>query len=677
MAFRLGIDTGGTYTDAVLIDEQLQVRASFKSLTTRQDLSIGIERAMQGLPQEMLSQIELVSLSTTLTTNSVIEGRGADVCVLLAGYSERQLAKSELHHLVAKDAAIVLEGGHDATGDEIQPLDEVRARQHILKYKDSVAAFAISAMFATRNNQHELRLRSIVEELCDKPVACGHELASSLGAPQRALTAVLNARMIPYIHQLVRSVKAILKLREIGAPLMIVKGDGSLVNTQVALEQPVSTVLSGPAASVIGACALSGLQNAIVIDMGGTTTDIAVVRNGQPTLSTDGAQVGDWRPMIEAVKVFCVGLGGDSEVQMKGAQGLTIGPRRVVPISLLARQYPWVIARLKQQLACYPNARHNKFVLPLEGDEQLLSMLTAEQLNAWYQLQQGPIELDQASETDRELVKSLAKLQRLGLAIYSGFTPTDAAHVLGLSSHLDREAAQLAGKIWSNQMRCLYGFGNWQSDDAVGPSQQVIELLHEKISQTLIEASLNQLGSLSHSRAAQLTQLLTRLVLNKDTGESDTAALFNIDFCSDYPLVAVGAPASSYYPAVAKRLGVKLFLPKHGEVASAVGAVMGSVVQRAQVTISQPSVGIYRLYHRGEPEQFTRLAEAIAKAEVLATEEATSMAKVAGASCVEVTITHTRNHVEHPIDGELFLDCQVQASATGRPSYRTLKPNSQ
>ena len=317
MAYRLGIDTGGTYTDAVLVDGQQQVVASFKSLTTREDLSLGIGRAIAGLDCEMLLDIELCSLSTTLTTNSVVEGQGANVAVLLAGYNPRQVQKIGLQSIVAKAATVILSGGHDADGMQQQPLDEITARQSIIRLKNCVSAFAISSMFATRNNAHELRLRALVEELTGKPVACGHELASSLGAPQRALTAVLNARMIPFIQQLIYSVQKILTQRQIVAPLMIVKGDGSLINTATAMQQPVTTVLSGPAASVVGACALSGVKNALVVDMGGTTTDIAIVTNGQPQLCSSGAKVGNWQPMVEAVKVFCSGLGGDSEVRIK------------------------------------------------------------------------------------------------------------------------------------------------------------------------------------------------------------------------------------------------------------------------------------------------------------------------------------------------------------------------
>ena len=679
MSFRLGIDTGGTYTDAVLVNDQQKVVATFKSLTTRHDLTIGIGNALEGLPNELLQNITLVSLSTTLTTNSVVEGQGAPVCVLLPGYNERQLEQSGLRDIVSAEAAFILAGGHNATGEEQEPLDEDAAREAILKLKDSVSAFAISSMFGTRNSSHELKLRSMVEELSGKPVACGHELASSLGAPQRALTAVLNARMVPYIQRLITSVKQILIDHQIDAPLMIVKGDGSLVNTETALQQPVATVLSGPAASVVGACALSGLKNAIVADMGGTTTDIAIVTNGQPELCSEGAKVGDWQPMVEAVRVYSVGLGGDSEVHFSASGSLGIGPRRVVPMCLLGDQYPWIIDRLKHQLNAFPNARNNRFVMRLESNEVLLNQLSEAEAYAWEKLGDGPIELDAAVDQDRELARSLAKLQRSGLAIYSGFTPSDAAHVLGLSDHWSKEAAELGAKIWAKQIRHLYGLGSWTLGDAIGPCQQVYDRVTHEISRTLIEAGLHQSGKLNEAKAQNLAGLLTGLILEGADKDADNAAsnpLFKIDFASDYPVVAVGAPAASYYPAVTKSLGVGLHLPENGNVANAVGAVMGSVVQRAHVTISQPTFGLFCLYHKEEPKRFYDLDEAVKCAEAIVEADALELARAAGAVSVEVVLSRSDNQVLHDIDGELFLDCEITATATGRPNCGVLNLDS-
>jgi N-methylhydantoinase A/oxoprolinase/acetone carboxylase beta subunit len=255
LPIKLGIDTGGTYTDAVLVDGANRIIASAKSLTTRHDLTIGIGNALDGLARDSLQEVCLVALSTTLSTNSVVEGKGAPVGVLLPGYQDQQVRKSGLLDIFDPDLVTTVPGGHDAVGIEAVALDETQVRQAIERQMKRVSAFAVSSMFGVRNPAHEVRVRELIQELCSRPVTCGHELASGLDAPRRALTVALNARMVPIIHELIIAVQTILEAREIHAPLMMVRGNGSLITTQTALRQPVGTVLSGPAASVVGACA--------------------------------------------------------------------------------------------------------------------------------------------------------------------------------------------------------------------------------------------------------------------------------------------------------------------------------------------------------------------------------------------------------------------------------------
>ncbi len=188
----------------------------------------------------------------------------------------------------------------------------------------------MSSLFSVRNPSHERRIRSLIRELTGKPVTCGHELTSGLDAPRRALTAALNAQLTPQLRHLLEAVQAVLTEAGIAAPLMVVKGDGSLMAVEMALECPVETVLSGPAASVVGARFLTGCDDFVMSDMGGTTTDIAVVRGGHPVLSAEGASVGGWKTMVEAVDVRTFGLGGDSELAFDG-RSIIIGPRRVRP----------------------------------------------------------------------------------------------------------------------------------------------------------------------------------------------------------------------------------------------------------------------------------------------------------------------------------------------------------
>jgi N-methylhydantoinase A/oxoprolinase/acetone carboxylase beta subunit len=673
MRYFLGIDTGGTFTDVVLLDAQRQVVSAAKSLTTRFDLALGIGAALDQLPPDLLGQVMLVSLSTTLTTNSVVEGKGSPVCVLLAGYEAPQIKSSGLVELLGADAVVSLPGGHDAGGVALQELDEAQAKAAILKHAPRVSAFAISASFGVRNPAHELQLRAWVEALCDKPVTCGHELASSLGAPRRAMTVALNARMIFHVKALIESVQSMLKVRHIDAPLMIVKGDGSLINVQSAMQRPVGTVLSGPAASVLGACALSGLRNAIVADMGGTTTDIAVVRNGLPDLSFDGAMVGNWRPMIEAVKVYAIGLGGDSEVRFQGGAGLSIGPRRVVPLSLLAHEHPQVLRVLERQQNETPHASQIRFALRLSADQAMVDHLPDDELRAWELLAKGPIDLEKSNMDDRPLSRALARLERKGLAIYSGFTPSDAAHVLGMSTHWSRPAAVFGARVWARQMRHMYGLGTWVMGDEIGPSQQVVDKVIHTICQKLIEAGLNDAGELNEDRAMQVAALLTQMALQnrlvqKDKPQAQShAPVFKLQFAHDLPLIAVGAPAASYYPEVARGLGVELVLPPYAHVANAVGAVFGQVAQRVHVTVSQPVRGIFRVFTAAGPLDFETVAPALEHARTLAAAEASRRAYQAGAASIEVQFSQTDNSVSNDIDGHMFFEAQVTATAFGPP----------
>lgn len=663
MSLRLGIDTGGTFTDAVLVNDDKQIIAAEKSLTTRFDLSAGIGDVVGKLPQGLLSEVIMVSLSTTLTTNSVVEDLGAPVCVLLPGYNDAQVKQSGLLDILPPQLIVTLEGGFDAVGKEQQPLDETSAREAILKLQDQASAFAISSMFGTRNADHENRLKAMVNELTAMPVICGYELASSLGAPRRALTAALNARMVPPIKELIGSVTKILDRHEIEAPLMIVKGDGSLASLENAIEKPIATVLSGPAASVIGACQLSGLQNAIVADMGGTTTDIAVVSNGQPELCADGATIGDWQPMVEAVRVSSVGLGGDSEVRFGGHKGLSIGPRRVIPTSLLGHLYPEIIPKLEAQLNGMVSARSNRFVLRLENNTALLQQLNRTEREAWDALGEGPLELESIVVNNREYARALAKLKRLGLAIYSGFTPSDAVHVLGINSHWNKRAAELSANIWMRQMRFLYGFGKWQADDIEFASRQVYDQVIEIIRRLLIEVGLNE-SELANGKVEPMVDMITKMIL-QGASEADRIPLFKLDFASDYPIVAVGAPAASYYQDVAKSMNIGLQLPEHANVANAFGAVMGSIVQRAQLTVTQPLHGTFCLFTDEGPRQFDSLEAAHEFAIPIVVDEAEQKALAAGARQPQVTLSYDNVHVKDEIDGELFLESTIIATAIG------------
>jgi len=220
----------------------------------------------------------------------------------------------------------------------------------------------------------------------------------------------------------------------------------------------------------------------------------------------------------------------------------------------------------------------------------------------------------------------------------------------------------------------LFGFGRWQAGDAETPSRHVFERVGQAISRALIETGLHQHRRLDAAQARNLTGLLADLVFEGSDapGEPlDPGSLFHLRFAADYPVIGVGAPASTFFPDAANRLGVELLLPEHADVANAYGAVMGSVIQQARVTVTQPKHGLFLVHSDREPQPFSDLRDAMARAERLATERALQLARQAGAEAVEVRLESADNHVRHDIDGDLFLESRVTATASGRPALRT------
>jgi N-methylhydantoinase A/oxoprolinase/acetone carboxylase beta subunit len=669
MALLLGIDTGGTYTDAVLLDDDQGVIAFAKSLTTKRDLALGIGRAVDAVLPSPLPEIHLVSLSTTLATNAVVEGQGCPICLLLVGYPPDAMDREGLRRALGSDPVVFIAGGHTVSGEEQMPLDLDGARKAIEMHAATTAAFAVSGYFGVYNPSHELTVSSLIRELTGKPVTCGHELSSHLNAPRRAITAVLNARLVPMLSQLILAVQDILSAKNIHAHLMVVKGDGSLIEARLALEHPVETILSGPAASVVGARYLSGMDDVFVADMGGTTTDIALLKAGNPVLNEDGATVGGWKTMVEAVSVHTTGLGGDSRVAWDRSGNMVLGPVRIVPLSLLAHQYPDVLTVLRQHVsrdAIKPHDGHFALLQrPLEGARRTLS---ASQVKVWEALATGPVALtDLFLDSEVAMLTSCALeyLVDCGLVVISGFTPTDAAHVLGCDQEWSVEGARLGAEIWARHAGA-YNTGVCMQARAF--CLEVMEQMTVQIGRAVVAAALAKGHQLNLDARGSLGRLLVDQAL---TGkEADT--LMEVALTIRRPLVAIGAPVHTYYPAVAGRLHARLHIPEHAGIANAVGAVAGSVIQTVRAYIKPLGEG-FRVHLPIGIQDFNTRAEALDYAMEKSRGLADARARRAGASTVQVRI----GRKDHVVDasgtqGEgFFLGTEINATATGRPRLKS------
>jgi N-methylhydantoinase A/oxoprolinase/acetone carboxylase beta subunit len=663
----LGLDTGGTYTDAVLFDPAKGVLATAKSLTTKHDLAIGLKGAMDGVLQHLpdgvkAAEIALVSMSTTLATNAIVEAHGAPICLILLGYDVKALERAGLKQALGTDPVIFAAGGHKPTGDEQAPLDVEAVRQAILAHAPKVAAFAVSGYFSVRNPAHEIAVRQMIRDLTDKPVTCGHELTSKLDAPRRALTVALNARLIPQLQQLIRAVSGLLADKAIKAPLMVVKGDGSLIDQQVALTCPVETILSGPAASLVGARHLSGADNVMVSDMGGTTTDIAMLRDGRPVLNKEGAVVGGWRTMVEAVAVHTYGLGGDSEVRVDEVHGFMVGPRRVVPLSLLCHLHPRMLDVLKAQLANEEMmAYRGQFALRQRPLDTGAEGLSEGQAKVWEALADGPVALADlvfSPATGRHL----ARLVDRGLVIISGLTPSDAAHVLGRQSSWNREAAEIGAELFLR--RAIYG-GWTPPADKLALARDVVEQVVKQSGHVILQTALAEQAGIEGPHWGALGRyLVDQSLAPRQSG----AALIDIALKLNFPLVAIGAPVASYYTEIAARLRTELMIPPHADVSNAVGAVAGGILQRVVVTITQPTDGIYRTHLPDGLKDFTDLEVAADFARTVAESEAGALARRAGAADIEFNHERADKVFEQPGGMRIFMESQVAVTAFGRPA---------
>ena len=660
MAQLLGIDTGGTYTDAVLVNDQLEVIKKAKSLTTKDNLIEGISKAADQVLDQADQPISMVSLSTTLATNAIVEGQGNPVCLLIIDTSDDALQRSGLKEALGGDPAVVIKGGHRTSGEPVTGLDIEAAREAILKYKDRVSAFAVAGSFAVRNPAHENQVKELIRELSGLPVSCGHELSSALDAPRRALTAVLNARLISLLQQLIESVQSLLNQRSIEAPIMIVKGDGSLMRAEEAVHSPVETILSGPAASVIGARHLAKQPDMVVSDMGGTTTDIAVLKDGRPLLNREGASVGGWRTMVEAVQVHTFGLGGDSQLHLEDPEykaGLHLGPRRAKPLSLLGQEHPEIIEVLKEQLEEFPiHPNAGEFVTKLRTLKPG-QRLSPKQQALYDKLNDGPLAFRSAADVSSEI--AIRQLCDRGIVIMSTFTPSDAAHVLGRQQSWCSDTANLAAQVWLKRSLKKLKV-DWQ--DSRDFARAVLAQTALQTAEYLVSTSLSEK---SGDVGRQMSSREKALFLQAVTPAEDD--LLRIRMTLEQPLVAIGAPAACHYPAVAELLDAELEVPEHADISNALGAVTAMVVEKIHLLITPLGNDSFRVHMPEGIETFEGLEPAKEFAQQEAVRLAIAQAKRNGAVEVDVRDELHENIYRDDMGLEMFIEAEMVATAFGYP----------
>ncbi len=533
----IGIDTGGTYTDAVLLDRETgRVLAKAKKPTTHFALARGTGEALAALLAESgadPAKIHSVCISSTLATNSVVENKGARVAVIVIGYVK--------HFKLPVTAVVFVKGGHNIHGQEEEPLDIEYLVSLVEGLKNEVDAYGICSAMSMHNPAHELVAEEAIAMLDPKPVFSSHRISRLTGMQERAATAGLHAKLMPIMDSFVRGVQEAMARQGLTCPMVVVGGNGRPLAADRAITEAAMTVASGPACTAHFGAA-QGENECLVIDVGGTTTDIAMIAASRPLIAADGCQIGLWKTHIEAVDMHTAGIGGDSHVHIDEHGKLSIGPSRVTPLAMAGAEMPapgdWLgTANRGRLIVLRPEAENelpdNELTKLLREADRLTPATIRERTGL------GGVPLD----------IQLEQLTRRQQIFECGFTPTDALHVLEAIDLGDRAAAVEGAEILGRAMNLS---GRKFAELVVSTTSELIE---------------NMI----------IDYIIQHYWKNTLTGFISTRKnhpVLGVEFSLKIPLIGIGAAARYFLPTVAERLKTTVSFPENCEVGNAVGAAM-------------------------------------------------------------------------------------------------------
>jgi N-methylhydantoinase A/oxoprolinase/acetone carboxylase beta subunit len=441
--------------------------------------------------------------------------------------------------------------------------------------------------------------------------------------------------------------------RGIDAPLMVVRGDGTLMNDEFAARSPVETIHSGPAASAIGGRFLSKQDEALVLDVGGTTTDLALIKDGKVTVSETGASVSGYQTAVKAANLLSIGLGGDSHITLGRGNELNIGPERVVPLAYLAHQHKNVRERIKalaRQGWPAPVPRELEFWF-LQREASELKGLSAREQQVIDIVRSGPKPASEALKSLGLLDPSqidLSNLWREEVLGKSGFTPTDILHVDGRHTPWDEEASRAALSVFCHYL-------GWEED-------KFQEVFWALVTEKIVKAVLHFLTEKEIPPKDKPVHQLVNWFLDNSLQPKHEQLATQISL--KIPLIGIGAPAEVMLEGTARVLNTELVLPAHYQVANAAGAVAGSVMVTEEILVyphlteDNLDVIAYYLQAREQREEIEELDDALAAAKALAEEKALSAALRSGAANPEVIIEVIQDGMD---------SYRVKARAVGKP----------
>ncbi|HBW16657.1 MAG TPA: hydantoinase [Desulfovibrio sp.] len=337
----LGIDVGGTHTDAVVMDGR-RVVCSCKVPTDHHDLLSSVRQAMRTLLETVEpAAVTRINLSTTLSTNAIVEGRTEEVGVVVAGGPGIDPEHVRVGRFYQSVPGSIDHRGVEIAGIDADSLDAVAGRY----CREGVRVYAAVGKFSTRNPAHEQAIGGKLME-CGDFVSMGHRLSGQLNFPRRVATAYYNSAVWRVYNAFADAIENAAHEMGLAAPIHVLKADGGTMPLAVSREVPVESILSGPAASVMGIVALCDIrEDCVILDVGGTTTDIAVFASGAPVIERDGIDVGSYATLVRALRTHSIGVGGDSRLHVQ-AGAVRVGPERMGPSMALGGTQPTLIDAL-------------------------------------------------------------------------------------------------------------------------------------------------------------------------------------------------------------------------------------------------------------------------------------------------------------------------------------------
>ena len=409
------------------------------------------------------------------------------------------------------------------------------------------------------------------------------KLFSGLNSVQRGSGTLLNAKLVPIIRGFMDAVTRAFRALGITAPVVVVRSDGSLMSESFSRLRPVETILCGPAASVLGGCELAGRRDSVIVDMGGTTTDVSLVKDGRPVRVKSGIQIGPWRTFVRGVQIDTFGLGGDSAVRLQ-ERDFQLCPERVMPLSLLGRDHPEILPVLEKLLESeYIHTRPLQEFYTLVRDIQDLPGYTQEEKDFCAALRKGPLDIRSAAEAVGKDIYwlNVSRLEAEGVVLRAGLTPTDFMHLKGDFDAYDPRAAELAARYL---LRCMHR--PWDSDEELAKlCDEVYDRVKKKLFTSLTRILL--MDRYPKYRQEGPGPQLEEIIAGRwdEVKNGKNPGYFDVDFSTTAVLVGIGAPIHIFLPDVAKAMGAECVIPPNAGVANAVGAVVGNITAYVEVEL--------------------------------------------------------------------------------------------